>query len=88
MWSVNGGVVLRGDRLAFNGYVHVLDEVLQPPAETIARILALDPSLSRFTSLLTRVSCLDELVIFVYCLLCQVVKCCRKLAASTGFSHR
>ncbi|KAK4320425.1 hypothetical protein Pmani_008731 [Petrolisthes manimaculis] len=54
MWSVNGGVVVRGDRLAFNGYVHVVDEVLHPPAETLARTLALDPSLSRFTALVTR----------------------------------
>ncbi|KAK3863364.1 hypothetical protein Pcinc_030861 [Petrolisthes cinctipes] len=54
MWSVNGGTVVRGDRLAFNGYVHVVDEVLHPPAETLARTLALDPSLSRFTALVTR----------------------------------
>lgn len=65
--------MLRGDRRAFNGYVHVLDEVLQPPSETIAHILALDPTLSRFTSLITRVSCLDELVFFFLLVLCQVV---------------
>lgn len=74
MWSVNGGVVLRGDRLAFNGYVHVLDEVLQPPAETIARFLALDPSLSRFTSLITRVSCLDKIIINFFFFLTISVK--------------
>ncbi|XP_069185054.1 periostin isoform X2 [Procambarus clarkii] len=52
--SVEDGVVTSSDHVAFNGYVHVLDKVLTPPTHTLARTLALTPTLSRFTALFTQ----------------------------------
>ncbi|XP_069942175.1 periostin isoform X2 [Cherax quadricarinatus] len=52
--SVEDGVVMSSDHVAFNGYVHVLDQVLTPPTHTLARTLALTPTLSRFTALITQ----------------------------------
>ncbi|XP_068226235.1 transforming growth factor-beta-induced protein ig-h3-like isoform X3 [Palaemon carinicauda] len=52
--SAEDGVVTSGDHIAFNGYVHVVDRVLHPPVYSIARVLARNPKLRRFTSLITQ----------------------------------
>ncbi|XP_071547662.1 LOW QUALITY PROTEIN: transforming growth factor-beta-induced protein ig-h3-like [Panulirus ornatus] len=52
--SVEDGVVVSGDHVAFNGYVHVVDRLLTPPTRSLAQVLALTPALSRFTALITQ----------------------------------
>ncbi|XP_066941402.1 transforming growth factor-beta-induced protein ig-h3-like [Macrobrachium rosenbergii] len=52
--SAEDGIVTSGDHVAFNGYVHVVDRVLHPPVYSIARVLARNPNLRRFTSLVTQ----------------------------------
>ncbi|CAL4079850.1 unnamed protein product [Meganyctiphanes norvegica] len=51
--TVEDGIVVSKDNLAFNGYVHVIDRVLTPPTISIARVLAVNSTFSRFTALIT-----------------------------------